>query len=245
MSLHHPPPQPLPPGQRLLRPVGQLDQELPRGVEHRGVPILPLAGLGGDVLQMDVPIAVVQGAVAVQQLPEAGEPPVAGIVHVPQPLGGGVGDEDVHPAPPQGLAHLGDPAAHFPLCVLVGAVVIPGAPPQPQNPVPPEAHQLPVDAVAALRGGLLVFGVVVAVDVEHRDIAHGHQKAEVAGGQVPAGEDGVRPAQLILGEMVPEAGVGGVRDDQQLHRTASSGGICFRWMPRRRTVGWATGSTSS
>lgn len=105
-------------------PVGQLDEVFSRGVYHRGVPIFPDTGEAGGVLQVDVAVEVVAGLKAVHQALKAGEALVAGVVHVAHPLGGGVGDEDIHPAPAQGPAQLGDAPAHLALSVLVDAAVI-------------------------------------------------------------------------------------------------------------------------
>ena len=80
-----------------------------------------------------------------------------------------------------------DAAAHLPVGVLVGAGVVLAAPPQTQNAHPVIGHDVVVDAVAALRGNLIVAGIVVPVDVQQRTPGHGDEKAQIPGAQVAAG----------------------------------------------------------
>ena len=69
------------------------------------------------------------------------------------------------------------------------------APPQTQNAHPVIGHDVVVDAVAALRGNLIVVGIVVPVDVQQRTPGHGDKKAQIPCAQVAAGEDEVDALQ--------------------------------------------------
>ena len=127
-------------------------------------------------------VKMVAGGVFVQKLPQSGKAQVGPVLAVSQSLRRGVGHQNVQPA---GFVkrpeELPDPAPHFPIGVLVGAIVILPAAPQTGDPQTVEFHHLAVDVVAALWGLLVVAGVVVSGYVKHRAPGHGHEEAQIAG----------------------------------------------------------------
>ena len=144
------------------------------------------------VAHVDMAVEEVLGLVGVDDLQEALEAPVGKVVAVAHPLGGRVGQDDVHAAVFGDLPfELSDAAAHLLFGVLVGAGAVFPAAAQTQDPQTPVFHDVAVDAVAALGGLLLVAGVVVAVNVHHRGPRHGDDEAQVRGVQVAGGEDQV------------------------------------------------------
>ena len=127
-------------------------------------------------------VKMVAGGVFVEKLPQSGKAQVGPVLAVSQSLRRGVGHQNVHPP---GFVkrpeELPDPAPHFPIGVLVGAIVILPAAPQTGDPQTVEFHHLAVDVVAALWGLLVVAGVVVSGYVKHRAPGHGHEEAQIAG----------------------------------------------------------------
>ena len=161
---------------------------------------------------------VVAGPVFVQKCPQSREAPVGDILTVPQSLGRSVGDENVNaPCLADGPAHFENAAPHLPVCVLVLTRMVFEAAPQTHDPHTVVFHHAAVDAVAALGWVAAVAGVVVPVDIEHGAPGHGHQKAQIAGLQVPAGYDQLIVSQTARHIVVPKGGAFFVGEKEYLH----------------------------
>ena len=88
------------------------------------------------------------------------------------------GDHQVDAARlPNGKAQLLDALTHLLLGVLVSAGMVPGRAAQTQNAQAVVLHHIIVDAVAPLRGAVLVAVIVIAVDIEHGATGIGDDKA--------------------------------------------------------------------
>ena len=112
------------------------------------------------------------------------------VLTVPQPLGRGVGDEDINaPCLADGPAQAKNPAPHLPVRILIGAGMILPAAPQAHDPQAVVFHNLAVDVVAALGRVLLIDHIVVSRHIQHRAPGHGYQKAQIAGLQISAGDN--------------------------------------------------------
>ena len=97
--------------------------------------------------------------------------------------------------------------------------------------IPPEGcdcidDQLIVDTIAALRGNAVVAGIVVAVDIQNRHSCHSHDKGQVLGIQVAAGNDQVIIRQPAGNVIIIQRRTFFVCNSQYFHYTSSfSGGI--------------------
>ena len=185
------------------REMGLQLQHVPLvGVDDGGFPPLQEPGGPEAVVGVDMAVYQVFRLVPVDEVQQAGKPPVGVVLPVAVVLGRGMGQDDVHPSRPAELEpQPPDAPGHLLLGVLVGAAAVLDASPQPQNPQPLPHHQLVLDALAPLRGAAVVGLVVVAVDVQQGHPPHSHQKGEVLGVEVPAGEDqvnAVQPPRLVV-----------------------------------------------
>ena len=154
-----------------------------------------------------MPMHQVAGVIFFQKLPQGSKPPVGGVLPVAQSLRRGVGDHDVHSlAPPQGEAELADAAAHLLLGILVFAGVIAPAASQPHDPHAVVLHNGVVDAVAAAGRLPVIVGIVISRHKQQRTPSHGHQKLEIAGSQISAGDDQVDPVQPAGNVEIPQCG---------------------------------------
>ena len=93
---------------------------------------------------------------------------------------------------------------HLALGVLVLAGVIPAAAAKAHDPHTVVLHNGIIDAVAALGGMLVIVGIVIARDIQHRAAGHGHEKLKIAGLQIAAGNDEIIFRQLSRGVVFPQ-----------------------------------------
>ena len=122
------------------------------------------------------------GSVAVHEPQEALESPVRQVFFVVQAQGRSVGQKNIKAfVAAELIPELPDAEVHLGFRVLVGAFLIPHGSPQSQNADSLVLVDLILDADTAVRGGALVDGVVIAVDVQHRTLEKGGQKGEVQG----------------------------------------------------------------
>ena len=146
------------------------------------------------------------GLPLVQKGVEALKAAVGQVLAVVQAPGGGVGQQDVHPAhPPHLAAQPGDPPAHGLLGVLVRALaVVAHRATQTHHPqaLPDIDAVVHADAAARLLPGILL--VVVAVHIEDGRGGEIGQKFQIGAGQVPAGKDQVDPFQPLAALRTPQ-----------------------------------------
>ena len=186
--------------------IGRLEGVALGGVDDGGLAALADAGQFAVVGQVDVPVDEPLGLPLVQEGVEALEPAVGQVVAVVQAAGGGVGQQDVHPAHPPDLGpQFGDAAAHGALGVLVGALAVVAqraAQAHHAQAVPDVDAVVHTDAAARLLLG--VFLVVVAVHIEDGCSGEIGQKLQVCAGQVPAGKDHIDPFQPLTALGTPQ-----------------------------------------
>ena len=145
--------------------------------------------------------------VLVQNLVEARKAHVGTVVPIVQPLGRGVGQQQVDAAPFVHLMlQLVRTAAHVLLGVLIGILFIIAL----TAPKPHDAQTLPcvhvivhADAAAGLALGL-VAAVVVAVHIQDGRSGKVCEIFQILFGQIPAGEDQVDAFQPGAGVIVPQ-----------------------------------------
>lgn len=105
-------------------------------------------------------------------------------------------------------------AAHLLLCILVTPRVIAAAAAQPHNAHAVVFHNGIVNAVAALGGLVLIAGIVIAGDKQQGAPGNGHQKLQVGGFQVTAGDDEVNAVQPAGNIEVPQCRTFFIGDEQ-------------------------------
>ena len=165
-----------------------------------------------------MPVHQNRGVVLVQQVHQRVKAPVGRVLVVAQTGRGRVGYDNVHAAHPfEFPGQLCDSRPHLAVGILVGAGMIPAAAAKPQNADAVIFHDVPVDAVTALGGHLIVVYVMIAVDIQYRTFCHGDQKAQVFGVQVTAGKNQVVIIQPAGGVVIPQGGALLIGDGQNLH----------------------------
>ena len=163
------------------------------------------------VVGVDVPMEHICGLIFVQQVVEAFEAGVGpAALHVAVAFCGGVGNEDVEAAGQRDLGlDLEDAGLHVLLGVHVdlvvggAAAVFDGA-----------AEAQEADAVELVDAVLDAFGaegrvldelvVVVAADVDHGDVDHGHEEVQVIGIEVAAGHNELHAFDTFFAKEIVE-----------------------------------------
>lgn len=162
------------------------------------------------------------GLVLLHQVVEDGKALVGLVKAVVQPLGRGVGQQNVdaphpvrfEPQPPCPPLHL-----LFAVLELCAGVVAQTAPQPHDAQALPHIH-LVVHADAAAGLPLFVAAVVVAVDIQDGGRGKVGQVLQIFLGQIAAGEDQVDPLQPFSGAVVPQRFGGDIRNRKYFH-------VCF------------------
>ena len=213
-------------------------------VNDLGSGILPNPFNFHAVIQMDMAMQQIFGMVLVDEFQERFKATVGSIIPVAYTQGCCVGQHNIHTAHHlDGSFHLLDPFLHLPFGVLMLSPAIGLTATQAQDPQALIDHQLILDAVAALRGLIIIGAIMVAVDIHEWTPCHGHDKAQVIALEIATGENQVIDLQPAGNIVVPQGGAFFICNNQYLHFLPASFKL---WdTPKISTIGRAMGWISS